>query len=464
MSIFDVVVIGSGPGGYVAAIRCAQLGLKTACIEKEKTLGGTCLNVGCIPSKALLQSSEHYDWLRHESEAHGINCTKVSIDFPHMMQRKDQVVKGLVQSIAVLFKNHNVTWIPGSARFVSANKVEVINGKDKQTIEAKNFILATGSESIALPFLPFDEKVVVSSTGVLSLAKIPKKMVVVGAGVIGVELASVYNRLGTEVTIVEMLDRICPGMDDVVSKSLLQILKKQGLTFHLGSKVTDAKRSSKGVVLYVEKGEEKLTFEADVVLVAIGRRPYTTGLGLQELGVEVNRNFVKVDGNFRTSIPHIYAIGDLIEGPMLAHKASDEGYAVAEIISGKQPPHVNYLAIPNVIYTHPEAASVGLTESEARATGLNVVVGTVSFKGNPRARCNGYTEGFVKVIGAGNESQLVGMHMIGSSVSEMINIGVIAIERRTTLLEIATSPIAHPTLSEAIKEACGSALKCAIHV
>lgn len=460
---YDVVVIGSGPGGYVAAIRCAQLGLKTACVEKEKTLGGTCLNVGCIPSKALLQSSEHYDWIRHESKTHGISCPEVSIDFPQMMIRKEQVVKSLVQGVATLFKKHKIENIQGTARFISANQIEVSSSNGSQTIEASSFILATGSEPIPLPFLPFDEKVIVSSTGALRLEKIPKKLTVVGAGVIGVELASVYNRLGTEVTIVEMLDHICPAMDETICKSLLQILKKQGLTFYLGAKVIDGKSKKGGVELSVEHGGEKLSLTSDVVMVAIGRRPYSTGLGLQEIGIKLERGMVGVDANFKSSIPHIYAIGDLIDGPMLAHKASEEGYAVAEIIAGHSP-HVNYLSIPNVIYTHPEVAAVGMTEKEAIDAGLDIVIGTVAFRGNPRARCSGYMEGFVKVIGAGKERHLVGMHLIGPQVSELINIGAVAIERRATLLDIATLPIAHPTLSEAIKEACGSAIGSAIHV
>lgn len=459
---YDVIVIGSGPGGYVAAIRCSQLGLKTACVEKEKTLGGTCLNVGCIPSKALLQSTEHYAWLKQESHAHGITCGEIAINFPQVMQRKNQVVSGLVSGVSALFKQHKVTSILGSARLVAPNRIEVTNGGTKQIFEARNIILATGSEPIPLPFLPFDEKIVVSSTGALNLVQPPKKMVVVGGGVIGVELASVYNRLGSEVTIVEMLDRICIAMDETMSKTLLQTLKKQGIAFHLSSKVTEAKRNNNDIVISVEKGSERLKFGADVVLVAVGRRPYTLGLGLSELGIAMNKGVVLVDDRFKTNVPNIYAIGDLIEGPMLAHKASEEGYAAAEIIAGHST-SVNYMAIPNIIYTHPEVAALGLTEKEARDAGLEIVVGSSAFRGNPRARCSGYTEGLVKVIGAGKNKVLVGMHIVGPQASEMIHSGMIALEKRATLQELASAPFGHPTLSEAIKEACGHALGCAIH-
>lgn len=450
---YDVVVIGSGPGGYVAALRAAQLGLKTACIEKENTFGGTCLNVGCIPSKTLLHTTEQLDWIQHASQEQGISISSVSIDFAKMMQRKEQVVKGLTQGIAGLFKAQGVTPIFGSARLVSPHNIEVTREDKTETVEAANIILATGSESISLPFLPFDEKIVVSSTGALALPSIPKRMLVIGGGVIGVELASVYKRLGTEITIVEMLDRICPTIDDAISKSLLQILKKQGLTFHLSSKVTKADIKSNNISLTIEHDANSFQLEADVVLVAIGRKPYTTGLGLKEIGITTEKGIIPVDANFRTLIPNIFAIGDIIEGPMLAHRASEEGTAVAEIIADRRP-QINYLAIPNVIYTHPEVASVGLTETEAKALGQTVSVGISSFRANARARCNGYTEGMVKVIGIGKEGYIVGMHIIGPQASELINGGVIAIEKRATLHQLATSPTAHPTLAEAIKEAC----------
>lgn len=454
---YDLAVIGAGPGGYVAAIRAAQLGLKVICIEKERSLGGTCLNVGCIPSKTLLHTTEYYAWLRTHGQELGIICPECSLDFLAMMQRKEKVVKGLVEGILGLFKRHGVKTLLGQARFIDAHKVEVTHPDGVQQIEAESFILATGSEPIPLPFAKFDEKVILSSTGALSLTAIPKKMVVIGGGVIGVELASVYNRLGTEVVVVEMLTRICPAMDEAVTKALLQSLKKQGISFYLGAKVSEIKQlpNHAGVSVTFEPNEQ---IHADVVLVAVGRRPYNQGLGLAEIGVSMQRGFVNVDANFRTNLSHIYAIGDLIDGPMLAHRASEEGRVVADIIAGKASA-INYMAIPNVIYTHPEAAAVGLTEKEGRDMGLNIVVGVSSFKGNPRARCNGDVDGFVKVIGAGPDQSLVGMHILGPQASELIAEGVIAIEKRATLKEIAGAPHAHPTLSEAIKEACEQALK-----
>lgn len=459
---YDIVVIGSGPGGYVAAIRAAQLGFKVACIEKEKTLGGTCLNVGCIPSKSLLHSSQTYSWMKTLNDHSAITCKGVSFDFEKMQAEKDKIVGGLTQGIDFLFKKHGITTIKGKAKFLSPYTLEVTSTESKETIKAEKFILATGSEPIALPFLPFDEKLIVSSTGALALKKIPKKLLVIGGGVIGVELASIYNRLGSEVTIIEMLDQICAGMDEAISKGLLQLLKKQGITFHLKSKATDVKQENNKMTLHavIENKPEK--FETDVILVAVGRRPNSAGLDLDKINVNRENGLIFVDNNFRTTQQHIYAIGDLIDGPMLAHKASEEGYAVAEIIANKTPT-VNYLAIPNIIYTYPEGASIGLTEHEACQRGLDTVIGSVSFKGNPRARCNEETEGFVKVIGAGPKRHLVGMHILGAQASELINSAVVAIEKGATLHDIATSPQGHPTLSEAIKEACGAALKCAIH-
>lgn len=457
---YDVAVIGAGPGGYVAAIRAAQQGLKVVCIEKEKSLGGTCLNVGCIPSKTLLHTTEYYSWLHQDSQELGITCQETSLDFSKMMQRKEQVVQGLVQGINGLFKRNGVMHIEGQAHFVNPHQIEVSHHNGVLQVTAKSFILATGSEPSPLPFIEFDEKVILSSTGALSLPKAPKKMVVIGGGVIGVELASVYNRLGTEVVVIEMLDRICPAMDDALSKALLQILKKQKISFHLGAKVTEVKRLSNnsGVSVAFEPQQQ---INADVVLVAIGRRPYSKGLGLSEIGVSMNRGFVNVDSNFQTTLPHIYAIGDLIDGPMLAHRASEEGRVVADIIAGKAAT-INYMAIPNVIYTHPEVATLGLTEKEAQIPNLNIVVGTAAFRANARARCNGYTEGFVKVIGAGPQKVLVGMHIIGPQASELISEGMIAIEKHATLMDIANAPHAHPTLSETIKEACEAALTAAV--
>lgn len=455
---YDVIVIGSGPGGYVAAIRAAQLGLKTACVEKDKTLGGTCLNVGCIPSKALLQSTEYYHLLKHDGDTHGISYKGLSFDFKKMMDRKDGVVKGLTQGIAALFNKNKIDRIEGVASFVDPHTIEV-NG---EKISGSHFILATGSEPVELPFLPFDEEKVVSSTGALSLKNVPKKMLVIGAGVIGLELASVYKRLGTEITVVEMLDTVTPMMDHTVCKTLLQIFKKQGLEFFLRAKVTAGKVSKKGVKITFEHEGNEQTRDVDVVLVSVGRRPYSKGLNLENASVVMNRGFVVVDGQFRTSQPHIYAIGDLTDGPGLAHRASEEGMAAAEIIAGKHS-HVNLMAIPNVVYTHPEVASVGLTEKEAKDMGLQPMVGMFQFKGNPRARCSNDTDGIVKLIGDAASGRLIGLHIVGPHASELIGEGVMAIESKMTVEEIAIASHAHPTLTEAIKDAALAALKRPIH-
>lgn len=455
---FQVMVIGSGPGGYVAAVRAAQLGFRTVCIEKMQTLGGTCLNVGCIPSKALLQTTEYYELMKGGKE-HGVEAKEVTINFSQMMQRKDKIVKGLVDSIANLFKGNKVEWVRGAARFNGPNSVEVEGRK----IEADYIIIATGSEPIALPFLPFDEKVIVSSTGALALPQIPKRLVVVGAGAIGLELASVYNRLGTKVTVVEMLDRVTPTMDLAISKQLAQLLKKQGIEFFFEAKVTGATSNKDGVTLSVEQDKKQLSMQGDVVLVAVGRRPYTKDLNIEAAGVKISpKGLIDVDANFRTSTPHIFAIGDVIDGPMLAHRASHEGVAVAEIIAGKKA-RVNYMAIPNVVYTHPEVAAVGLTESEAREASLTPKIGTSFFRGNARARCSGDIDGFVKIIGDSASGRLLGIHIIGPHASEMISEGVLAIEKKATIQDIANAPHPHPTLSEAIMEAAQSALGPAIH-
>lgn len=460
---FDVVVIGSGPGGYVAAIRAAQLGLKTACIEKDKDLGGTCLNVGCIPSKALLHSTEYYDWILKKAQENGLIVEGTKVDFSKMMTRKREIVKSHVDGIDGLFKKNKVERILGTARLVSPHEIEVTNETEKKRIQTKNIILATGSESIPLPFAPFDEKKIISSTGALSLPTIPKKMVVVGAGVVGVELASVYNRLGTKVVIIEMLEKICPAMDQAISRTLLQILKKQGLEFHLGSKVAQIQEKGKGLSVTFEEAGKKEEIETDVVLVAVGRRPYTKNLGLGELGIETTpQGFIKVDGNFHTAVPTIYAIGDVIEGAMLAHRASEEGIAVAEIIAGIMP-HINYLAIPNVIYTHPEVAALGFTEEEAKQAGMSLKIGSCLFRANSRARSTGEMEGLVKVIGDAESDRLLGIHILGAHASEMIGLGVMGIEKKMTITEMANACYAHPSMSEAIKEALLNALGRAIH-
>ncbi len=463
MKEYDVVVIGAGPGGYVAAIRAAQLGLSVACIEKEKA-GGTCLNVGCIPSKALLQSTEIYASFLHEANVHGVTYENLKADLDVMMKRKKGIVEGLVQGVEHALKSKHVDFIVGFANLVDPHKIEVVRGEEKEEFTAKNIILATGSEPVSLPFLPFDEKRILSSTGALSLSEIPKKMIVIGAGVIGVELASVYSRLGTEVVIIEALDQICGGLDDTLSRTFLTVLKKQNLTFHLGAKVLSGQANNDGVTLNVIlKGmEEKETMQADVVLVAVGRRPFSEGL--KNIGLDFTiRGFLPVNNRFQTKIPHIYAIGDLIEGPMLAHRASLEGAAVAELIAQKET-SVNYLAIPNVIYTHPELASVGLTEAQAKAFNLEILIGTCSFKANPRARCMGETDGLVKVIADKKSGRLIGMHILGPNASEIIAEGVVAIQNNLTLESLVRTPHAHPTLSEAILEAAENALGKSIHL
>jgi len=456
MEEFDLIVIGSGPAGYVSAIRAAQLDLKTAIIEKEPTLGGTCLNIGCIPSKALLYSSELYARLLHDGAEHGIKAGKTSVDFPQMMKRKSDVVKSLVDGVAGLMKKNKITVFQGTGTFEDSHTVSV--GETK--ISGKNILIATGSEPIDLPFLPFDEKRVVSSTGALSLESVPKRMVVIGAGVIGVELASVYSRLSSEVTIIEMLDHICPAMDGEVSKELLKLFKKQNLSFLLSTKVEEAKVGKKEIALTLSTDD---TLKADVVLVAVGRRPYTKELGLEKIGLKATEHgFIPVDHAFRTKIPHIYAVGDVIEGVMLAHKASEEGVVAVETLAGLRA-KIDYLTVPNVIYTHPEVAAVGLTEEEASEAGLDLMVGRFALKGNGRARCSMETDGFVKVIGEKENGHLVGMHIISAGASELIAEGMTAIQQRAKIEDLANAPQAHPTLSESIKEACLNALERTIH-
>lgn len=453
--MFDVIIIGSGPGGYVAAIRAAQLGLKTACIEKNAALGGTCLNIGCIPSKALLHSTEEYWKMRNHGKNLGIEASGLSFNLQQMMQRKGKIVAGFNDGITALFKKNGITRYTGLATLISPTIVKVGN----EELSAKNIVLATGSEPIPLPFLPFDEKKVVSSTGALSLPEVPKKMLVVGAGIIGVELGSVYSRLGAEVVFVEFLDKICPTLDTSVSKLLEQILTKQGMRFHLSSRVV----SGKGTNLQVAQGDKTEELSADVILISIGRRPYTKDLGLDRIGITVNeKGFVPVNGQFRTAVPNIYAIGDIVDGPMLAHKASEEGVACAEIIAGLHP-QIDYMTIPNVVYTSPEVASVGFTEQEAKNNGIEIQSGQFPFLANSRARCTDAEEGFVKIITEKTTDRIVGVHIIGSHASELIGEAALAIGKRHTALDLAHLPHAHPTLSEAIKEAALAVHKRPIH-
>jgi dihydrolipoamide dehydrogenase len=442
MSDFDLIVIGSGPGGYVAALQATKNGLKTACVEKDATLGGTCLNVGCIPSKALLESSHHFEFAKTKAQDHGVEIKDPKLNFPHMMEKKQEVVASLVSGIETLFSSAGITKITGEASFKDQNTIEVAS----KTYTAKNFIIATGSEATPLPFMPFDEKKILSSTGALALKKVPKSLTVIGAGVIGVELASVYRRLGTEVKVVEMLGHICTGVDEGTAKELQKILTKQGLEFFLSSKVEKAEGTS---ITFTQNGETK-KIDSELVLVAIGRRPYTKNLNLEKAGIQTNElGQIPVNDSFCTSASNIFAIGDVIDGPMLAHKASDEGVAVANYVSGKTT-KVHYLAIPNVIYTHPEVASVGFNEEELD----NPKVHKAYFKGNGRARAAQETDGFVKVLSDRESGQILGVHIIGPHASEMIGEGVLALLNHMTVKQLAEASHAHPTLSETIKEAC----------
>lgn len=457
---FDLIVIGSGPGGYVAALRAAKLGLKTACVDKRPEPGGTCLNIGCIPSKCLLHSTEQYYLLKNFGPNFGLEFSELNANFPVMNKRKKEVVKGLVNGVKNAFKEAGVSYIVGEATFLNANQVEITNNGTKQTLTAKYLLIATGSTSTPLPELPFDEKNVLSSTGVLSLNAVPKSLLVIGGGVIGVELASIFARLGTQITVIEMLDRICPAMDAKISAALLQSLKNLGIKFYLNATLITSVIQPNEVIVTVNHDDKLSNFSAEKMLVAVGRRPYTERLGLEKAGVEDDKKgYIPVNHSFQTSQKHIFAIGDVIEGTMLAHRASEEGVAVVELIANKNPKKLNYMSIPNVIYTHPEVAAVGLTEEEARQAGINVQVGISYFKANGRARCSGEMEGFVKIIGDAKTGRLLGMHIIGSHASELIAEGMMAIQKEATLSDIAYAPNAHPTLSEVIKEAALSGLK-----
>ena len=452
---YDVVVIGGGPGGYVAAIRAAQLGLKTACVEQRKTLGGTCLNVGCIPSKALLTSSEKFEEAKHSLAGHGIKLGSVELDLPTMMANKNKVVKDNTAGIEFLFKKNKIDWLKGKGRISGKNEVTVEGDGGAEVIGAKNIIIATGSESIPVAGVEVDEQRIVTSTGALELTEVPKRFAVIGGGVIGLELASVWGRLGAEVTVIEYLDRILPGLDGEVSKQMQRILGKQGFTFKLGTKVTGAAVGNESITLTVEpsKGGEPQQVEADVVLVAIGRRPYTDGLGLEEMGIEVNgRGRIVTDAHWQTNVPGVYAIGDVIEGQMLAHKAEDEGVAVAEFISG-QSAHINYDAIPGIVYTWPEAAAVGKTEEELKAAGVKYKAGKFPFTANGRARALGYTDGFVKILADATTDRVLGVHIVGPSAGDLIAEVTLAMEFGASAEDIGRTCHAHPTLAEAVKEA-----------
>jgi dihydrolipoyl dehydrogenase len=460
---FDVVVIGGGPGGYVAAIRAAQLGLKTACVDKRGALGGTCLNIGCIPSKALLNSSSKFAETKNGLAKHGVKLDGVALDLNAMMATKDQVVTGLTRGVEQLFKKNKVEWVKGAGRIEKPGVVAIDDGR---RLETRNIIIATGSDSVPLKGVDVDEERIVTSTGALSLKSVPERMVVVGAGYIGLEMGSVWSRLGSKVTVVEFLDRILPGMDGEVAKQFQRILQKQGFEFRLGAKVTGAKKTNKGVILTIEptKGGPAESIEADVVLVAIGRRPFTEGLGLDRAGVAMDeRGRVKTDAHFRTNVEGIYAIGDVIAGPMLAHKAEEEGVAVAEIIAG-QAGHVNYETVPGVVYTHPEVASVGKTEEELKAAGIEYKVGKFPFLANSRARAVVDTDGFVKILADAKTDRVLGVHIIGPEAGTVIHECVMAMEFGASAEDIARAFHAHPTLNEAVKEAALGVAGRAIHI
>ena len=461
---FQAIVIGGGPGGYVCAIRLSQLGIKTACVESRDTLGGTCLNIGCIPSKSLLNLSENFHKVKHFSNL-GIEISAAKLNLEKMMKNKDKVVTNLTKGIEFLFKKNKVTHYKGTGSFKSATQVSIIDDKKKKiTIESDKIIISTGSEPISLPGVKFDEKIIVSSTGALELSKVPKKMVIVGAGYIGLEMGSVWSRLGSEVHVVEFLDHITPGMDKEISKEFMKILQKQGINFHLQTKVNSIKKNNKGaVVSTTNKDGKKINFECDVVLVSVGRKPNTRNLNLDAIGIALDdKKRVKVDKNFQTNVKNIYAIGDVIAGPMLAHKAEEEGIAIAELIAG-QSGHVNYSIIPGVVYTSPEVASIGKTEEQLKNNNQKYKVGKFLFMANSRAKAINETDGFVKILAEEKTDKVLGAHIIGSHAGEMIAQIAIAMEFGASSEDIARTCHAHPTFSEAIKEAALSVDKRPIH-
>ncbi len=458
---FDVVVIGAGPGGYVCAIRCAQLGLKVACVEKRGTLGGTCLNIGCIPSKALLQSSELFEQAAKHLKGHGIRTSAPELDLPAMMARKDKVVTTLTRGIAALFRKNGVTHLEGTARIVDARTVDVSG----RTVTAGSIVIATGSDAASLPGIEIDEERIVSSTGALSLDTVPARMLVIGAGFIGLEMGSVWRRLGSRVTVVEFLDRIAPGMDGEVAREFRKLLKRQGLSFQLGTRVTGVRRLADGVEVTLEPtaGGEARTLVTDIVLVSVGRRPVTDGLGLAEAGVETDdAGRIRVDRRLATSVAGIHAIGDCVAGVMLAHKAEDEGMAVAETLAGKAG-HVNYGVIPGVVYTDPEAASVGRTEEELEDEGVDYVVGKFPMIANSRARTYNQTGGLVKILADRATDRVLGVHVLGSAAGELIAEAAVAMEFGASSEDLARTCHAHPTFSEAVREAALAVEDRAIH-
>ena len=465
MDEFDIIVIGGGPGGYVAAIRASQLGKKTACIESRGALGGTCLNIGCIPSKSLLHSSELFKKANSEFKSLGINTGNISIDISKMMQHKKKSVDTLTKGVEFLFKKNKVTYFKGHGSFLDTNNIEIkLNDGTKKSIKGKNIVVATGSSVLSLPNITIDEKVIVSSTGALSLPKIPEKLIVIGGGYIGLEMGSVWSRLGSQVEVIEYLDHITPGMDKEISDSFLKILKKQGLKFHLSTKVNSVKKNSNGAIVEAMSKEGDIKkFDADVVLMSVGRKPNTNGLNLKKVGIELDdKGRIKTGKNFDTNIPNIFAIGDVISGPMLAHKAEEEGIAVAEYLAGKYG-HVNYDVIPGVVYTSPEVAYVGKTEEELKLKKISYNVGKFPFLANSRAKINDEADGFVKILADKTTDKILGVHMIGPDVGNMIAEMALAMEFGASAEDVARTCHAHPTLTEAIKEAALAVDKRPIH-
>jgi len=462
---FDIVVIGGGPGGYVASIRASQLGMKTACIDKQKNLGGTCLNVGCIPSKAMLEISHKFHDAHHQFAKLGIKIDKPEIDVKKLVQNKNNIIEGLTSGISGLFKKNKVHYFHGCAKFINKNTVEITkDDHSKEKITAKNFIIATGSQIINLPNVEIDEKVIVSSTGALDLEKVPQKMIVIGAGVIGLELGSVWNRFGAEVEVIEYLDKITPSMDLEISRNFQKILEKQGIKFRLSTKVISVKKDKKGAIVEIEsnQGGKKEIISADIVLVAVGRKPNTENLGLENIGIATNQKGFIENNNLRTNIDNIYVIGDVTTGPMLAHKAEDEGVAVAEMIAN-QFAHINYNLIPNVIYTYPEVASIGNSEEELKAKNIDYKIGKFSMMANSRARATFDEQGFVKVLACAKTDRILGAHIIAREAGNMIHEIAVAMEFGGSSEDIARTCHAHPTYNEAIKEACLAIDKRQIH-
>ncbi len=459
---FDITIIGGGPGGYVAAIRAAQLGFKTALIESRGTLGGTCLNVGCIPSKALLQSSEAYHQALHKVESLGVTYSKVGFDLEKIHSHKNSVVKQLVDGVDYLIKKNKISYFKGVGSFTGPGKIKV-RGEKEVVLNAKHVIISTGSAPIELPMAPFDGDTVVDSTGALNFNKVPKRLVVIGGGVIGLELGSVWARLGAKVTVIEAMDSILPMMDKDVIRTMKKVLSKEGLEFHEKTRFTALKKKPRELTVICEKSNETMEIPCDKLLVAVGRRAYTDGLGLEAVGLTTEKNGkIAVDEHYRTAIPNVYAIGDVIDGPMLAHKAEEEGVACVELIAGKAG-HVNYKAIPNVVYTWPEVATIGLSEQECKDQGIEIKIGKFPFAPNGRAKCMGETDGFVKIIADKRTDTIIGAHIVGPSASELIAELAIGVEYTASAEDIGRSVHAHPTLAEVIKEAALGVDKKSLH-